>query len=86
MKYKNFVFDLYGTLIDVFTDDDSPKTDEAMAAFFAEHGAPYSPEEFGESFRELRRRQSECRMGSVYVPTGERICYPETDVVKMKEI
>ena len=42
MKYKNFVFDLYGTLIDVFTDDDSPKTDEAMAAFFAEHGAPYS--------------------------------------------
>ena len=85
MKYKNFVFDLYGTLIDVFTDDDSPKTDEAMAAFFAEHGAPYSPEEFGESFRELRRRQSECRMGSVYVPTGDRICYPETDVVKIYE-
>ncbi len=23
MKYKNFVFDLYGTLVDVFTEEDS---------------------------------------------------------------
>ncbi len=61
MKYKNFVFDLYGTLIDVFTDDDSPKTDEAMAAFFAEHGAPRRPEDRGGA-------------AAVGVPYGQRLC------------
>lgn len=80
MKYKNFVFDFYGTLVDVFTEDASRQTDEKMAAFFAERGAAYTPEEFKENFRKKREKQERERENSVYALTGETIRFPETDV------
>ncbi|MDE7326391.1 MAG: HAD family hydrolase [Lachnospiraceae bacterium] len=83
MKYRNFVFDFYGTLVDVFTDEDSGEADQAIAAFFTEHGAAYSPEEFGESFSRRRKEQLKNRQGSIYAPTGEKIRFPEMDVQKI---
>lgn len=39
LKYKNYIFDLYGTLIDIHTDEDDDNLWEALAKFYREHGA-----------------------------------------------
>lgn len=43
--YKNYVFDLYGTLADIHTDEWKPSLWENTARFYSEHGAPYNSEE-----------------------------------------
>ncbi len=85
MKYKNFVFDLYGTLVDVFTEEDSEQTNEKMAAFFTERGATYTPEQFKDSFRRCSKWQKKKRENSIYAPTGEVIRFPEMDVEQIYE-
>lgn len=44
MKYQNCIFDLYGTLLDIHTDEQMPQLWERMAALYSEYGAVYSPE------------------------------------------
>lgn len=85
MKYKNFVFDFYGTLADVFTDDDFDHTKEKLAAFLTSRGAPYTPEEYETCFCACLARQLKERENSVYAPTGEVIRFPETDVLAVYE-
>ena len=85
MKYKNFVFDFYGTLVDVFTDDDSEQTNEKMAAFFTERGAMYTPEEYKENFHRCLKRQQKERENCIYAPTGEAVRFPEVDVLSIYE-
>ena len=43
MKYKNYVFDLYGTLVDIHTDEYDPALWRAMAGMYAACGADYTP-------------------------------------------
>ncbi|MCR5611706.1 MAG: HAD family hydrolase [Clostridiales bacterium] len=45
-KYKNYVFDLYGTLFDVWTDETDPSFREAVSKFYSGNGAEYGPDEF----------------------------------------
>lgn len=44
-KYSTYLFDLYGTLVDIHTDENSKAFWRKMAAFFAKQGAVFSPEE-----------------------------------------
>ena len=44
MKYKACYFDLYGTLMDVHTDESLPKLWKTMAPWYRSHGAAYTPE------------------------------------------
>ncbi len=83
MKYKNFVFDFYGTLADVYTDDDSVRMDERMAAFFTARGAAYTPEEYRTCFRARLKKQEKERVGGVYAKTGEVVRFPEVDVLQV---
>ena len=41
--YVNFIFDLYGTLVDIRTDESSPLFWRRMAELYARAGADYSP-------------------------------------------
>ena len=41
MKYENYVFDLYGTLVDIHTVEEKTIVWEQMTAYFAEQGAVY---------------------------------------------
>ena len=43
MKYKNYVFDLYGTLVDIRTDESRPALWRALAGLYAAYGADYTP-------------------------------------------
>lgn len=50
MKYENYIFDLYGTLVDIHTDEDDAKLWEALAAFYAKQGACYTAKELQEAY------------------------------------
>lgn len=53
MKYKNYIFDLYGTLVDIHTDEESGELWEKLALFYGYYDALYTPEELRTRFRSL---------------------------------
>ena len=56
MRYQNCIFDLYGTLVDIRTDETLPRLWEKLAAWYREHGADYAPGELRDSyFRTVRQ-------------------------------
>ena len=50
MKYKNVMFDLYGTLIDIRTNEDIPMLWYNFAALYNRNGASYLPMELREMY------------------------------------
>ncbi len=57
--YKNYIFDLYGTLVDIRTDEESPYLWEKMSQIYGAYGAIYEPEELRRAFRRLEHEQAE---------------------------
>lgn len=51
--YKNYIFDLYGTLADIKTDEDNMMVWEKLALFYGYYGALYQPEELKKSYKKL---------------------------------
>ena len=51
MRYTDLIFDLYGTLVDIHTEEDALVW-EKTALFFGYYGARYTPEELREAFSE----------------------------------
>lgn len=47
---KYYIFDLYGTLIDIHTDENDPKLWEILSAFYSRFGADYSPIELKQAY------------------------------------
>ena len=50
VDYRNFIFDLYGTLIDIHTDEHKPSLWRKMAHLFSVYGAEYSLQEMKEAY------------------------------------
>ena len=50
--YQNYVFDLYGTLVDIDTDESNPYLWEKMAFFMCMQGACYAADELETQFRQ----------------------------------
>lgn len=60
--YRNYIFDLYGTLVDIHTDEDSGIVWEKLALFYGYQGAVYTPEELKETYERLVcEAEAECR-------------------------
>lgn len=53
LKYEHFIFDLYGTLVDIRTDEDSPALWEGMAEHYRARNADYRPMELQDAYRRL---------------------------------
>ena len=51
MRFQNCIFDLYGTLADIRTDEDAPELWTAMTDCYARLGACYSPAGLRLAFR-----------------------------------
>lgn len=51
--YKNYIFDLYGTLIDLRTDEDNSLVWEKLALFYGYYGAVYLPDELKRCYQKL---------------------------------
>lgn len=69
--YKNYIFDLYGTLVDIHTDEESPLLWEKMAAFYSVYGADYKPAELRRTYiRMVREEESAMRNEHSLQETG----------------
>lgn len=51
--YKNYIFDLYGTLVDIQTDEEKWEVWEKLCLFYGYYGALYTPEELKKSYGSL---------------------------------
>ena len=51
--YQNYVFDLYGTLVDINTNEGKPYLWKKTAELYAYHGAHYTPAEFKKAYLRL---------------------------------
>ena len=51
--YKNYMFDLYGTLADIHTDESDISLWEKTADYYAAHGADYTAEELQKNYCKL---------------------------------
>ena len=69
MRYTDLIFDLYGTLVDIHTEENDLVW-EKTAFYFGFYGAHYTPEELKAAFRAELRKQ-EAREGQSYE------CFPD---------
>ena len=69
MQYTDLIFDLYGTLVDIHTEEDASVW-EKCALYFGFYGALYTGEELKEAFRFAMRRR-EAQAGQSYE------CFPD---------
>ena len=44
--YDNYIFDLYGTLVDIHTEENDPLVWKKLALFYGYYDADYSSEEY----------------------------------------
>lgn len=65
LQYKNYIFDFYGTLVDIWTDEDDEKLWEQMPALYAAYGADYFAAELKANYDEhIKRQESQLRKRS----------------------
>lgn len=57
MKYKNYIFDLYGTLVDIHTDENKASVWKKAAVYFSAQGAAYTGKELKERYSSLIRAE-----------------------------
>lgn len=57
MKYKNYIFDLYGTLIDIHTDEDSLYLWKKMSSLYDTYGCKYKPLELKKKYKEYCKNE-----------------------------
>lgn len=53
MKYESYIFDLYGTLVDIRTDEEREELWDKLALFYGYYDAHYTPEELKRRYGEL---------------------------------
>lgn len=53
MEFDNYVFDLYGTLVDIHTEENQPLVWEKLALFYGYYGAYYTPDALHQRYRAL---------------------------------
>lgn len=59
--YRNYVFDLYGTLVDIHTDENNEMVWEKLSLFYGYYGASYQPKELKDSYMRLvREAERDC--------------------------
>ena len=53
LTYDNYIFDLYGTLVDIHTDESDTAIWEKLAMFYGYYGALYEAKELKERYETL---------------------------------
>lgn len=61
-RYETYIFDLYGTLVDIHTEEETETVWEKLALFYGYYDALYEPKELQQAFRSLiAGREAEMR-------------------------
>ena len=58
-NYRNYIFDLYGTLLDIWTDEEDPILWDKMASLYSCFGADYSPEALKVAYHRIAVEEQE---------------------------
>ena len=74
--YKNYIFDLYGTLISIWTDESSPVFWKKMCEVYSLFGADYTPGELRNTYLDLCREEER-------ILAEQNILYPEIDLANV---
>lgn len=72
--YDTCIFDLYGTLVDIRTDEKKPELWERLALFYAFYGAEYTPDELHQGYDCLTAEMS---AGNAGIRKDAHEAYPE---------
>ena len=83
MRYQNCIFDLYGTLVDIRTDETSPRLWEQMAEIYRSGGALYQPEELRDAyFRTVRQMEG----GAALLRNDAHEAHPEIRIEQVFQL
>lgn len=74
--YKNYIFDLYGTLISIWTDESSEVFWKKICDIYSLSGTDYSPEELRSAYLEFCRDEER-------ILARQNIRYPEIDLARV---
>lgn len=74
MEYENYIFDLYGTLADINTNEEKPGLWKKFAEIYSSYGAYYSGAELKRKYKELIFKDTE---------KHKNIEYYEPDILKI---
>ena len=66
LPYENYIFDLYGTLVDIRTDERGRALWEKTALYYGEHGAHYEAKELRAAYLRLCAREQARRKDPLY--------------------
>lgn len=75
--YRNYIFDLYGTLLDIRTDEEQEELWMEMAILYGKEGAVYTPEALKTAYGDACRKEEE----RLREETG--FAYPEIEIGKV---
>ena len=90
-KVRNCIFDLYGTLVDILTDEEDPALWEKTARWYAEQGAPYEGPELRRAYLALCEKEQasdpdplfEIELRRVFAALfAEKGCAPREDLIR----
>ena len=59
MEYRNYIFDLYGTLVDIRTDEGRPEFWQKVAGWYCSYGAEWTGEEIRKAYLSMVREEEE---------------------------
>ncbi len=77
--YENYIFDLYGTLADIRTNEEKPYLWQKMSEFYTSLGASYTSLQLRQTLRRLER-ECICRMQREAEEAGQRDVLVEPDL------
>ncbi len=72
--YQNYIFDLYGTLVDIHTDEEKDELWEKMAEMYGREGAVYTAAALKKAYRD------ECRKEEERLRKGKQTVYWEVEI------
>ena len=64
--YQNYIFDLYGTLVDIHTNEEKAYLHEKMAGIYSAMGAAYTKKEWKEAYKQGCKRKKEAEKTPYY--------------------
>ena len=78
--FETCIFDLYGTLVDIHTDEDAPLLWEKLAIFYGFYGARYEPRELRAAYERLTK---ELQAGREGIRRDAHEACPEIEIEKV---
>lgn len=81
--YQAYIFDLYGTLVDIRTNEEMPYLWKKMSEIYASMGAFYEPEELRLEMRRMEEAQTEMLQKKLLSGAGDEEDRAEPDLTKV---